>query len=44
MTAENVTARLKQTNLATKGDVDDLVEKTDFDDNLKNLNKKSYFK
>ena len=30
----------KKENLATKTDIDDLVEKTDFDDKLKNLNAK----
>ena len=39
LTAENFGARLKQANIATKGDVDDFVEKKDFDDKLKNLNK-----
>ena len=39
LTAENITARLKQANLATKGDISDFVKKTDFDDKLKNLNK-----
>ena len=39
LTAENFTARLKQANLATKGDISDFVKKTDFDDKLKNLNK-----
>ena len=36
LTAENITARLKQANLSTKGDIADFVKKTDFDDNLKN--------
>ena len=40
MTAENFTAKLKQTNLATKGDIDDFVKRRDFDDKLKSLNKK----
>ena len=38
--AENVTARLKQANLATKGDIADFVKKTNFSDKIKNLNKK----
>ena len=38
--AENFTARLKQTNLVTKGDITDFIEKTNFDDKLKNLNNK----
>ena len=40
LTAENFTVRLKQANLATKDDIDGFVKKTDFDDKLKNLNKK----
>ena len=39
LTAENIAARLKQANLATKGDISDFVKKADFDDKLKNLNK-----
>ena len=35
LTSENFAARLKQANLATKTDVDDFVEKADFDKNLK---------
>ena len=35
LTAENFTARLKQVNLATKGDIVDFVNKADFDDKLK---------
>ena len=38
--AENYTASLKQANFATKSDIDDFVEKTGFDDKLRNLNKK----
>ena len=38
---ENVTARLNQANLASKGDIAVSVKKTDFDDKLKNLNKKA---
>ena len=37
--AENLAARLKQANLATKADIHDFVEKTVFDNKLKNLNK-----
>ena len=44
LTTESFTARLKQANLATKGDIADFVKKTDFDDKPKNLNKKSYLK
>ena len=40
LTVENFTARLKQANLASKGDITDFAKKTDFDDKLKNLNKK----
>ena len=36
-TTENFTAMLKQASVATKGDIADFVKKTDFDDNLKNL-------
>ena len=36
--AENFAARLKQANIATKADFDDLVENTDFDNKLKDLN------
>ena len=32
---ENVTERLKQANLATKGDIADFAKKTDFDNKLK---------
>ena len=34
-------ARLAQAKLETKVDIADLVKKTDFDDKLKNLNKKA---
>ena len=40
LTAENFAARLAQINLASKSDVANFVKKTDFDDKLKNLNKK----
>ena len=40
ITAENFPARLPQANLATKSDIVNFVDKTDFDDKLKNLNKK----
>ena len=40
LTAENFAARLAQANLASKNDIAALVKKTDFDDKLKNLNKK----
>ena len=39
LTAENLPARLKQANLATKADIHDFVKKTIFDNKLKNLNK-----
>ena len=35
-----MTARVNQANLATKSDIDDFVENTDFDNKLENLNKK----
>ena len=38
--ADSFAARLKQANLATKVDIDDFIEKTNFDDKLKKLNKK----
>ena len=37
--AEIFAARLKQANLASKSDIANLVNKTDFDNKLKNLNK-----
>ena len=38
--SENFAARLAQTNLASNNDIADCVKKSDFDDKLKNLNKK----
>ena len=35
LTSENFTARLKQTNLASKNYITDFVKKTDFDNKLK---------
>ena len=40
MKSKNFAARLKQENLATKVHIADLAEKTNFDDKLKNLNKR----
>ena len=40
LTKDSFTVRLKQANLATKGDIAAFVKKTDFDDKLKNLSKK----
>ena len=40
LTWENFTARLKEANLAIKNYISDFVKETDFDDKLKNLNKK----
>ena len=40
LTAENLTARLAQANLAIKIDIANFVNKTDFDKKLKNSNKK----
>ena len=39
-TSDNFNARLAQTNLAGKNDIANFAKKTDFDDKLKNLNKK----
>ena len=39
-TIETFASRLAQVNLASKTDIANLVRKTDFDDKLKNLNKK----
>ena len=36
LTTENLTARLGQANLASKNDIVALVQKTDFDDKVKN--------
>ena len=44
LTSENFIARLKEANLANKSDNVNFVKNTDFDDRLKNLNKKNYFK
>ena len=38
--SENFTAKLKQGHLATKADIVDFLENKDFDDKIKNLNKK----
>ena len=38
-TTENFSARCKQANLATKGDIAGFIKKTDFHDKLKNVNK-----
>ena len=38
--AENFAARLAQADLASKSDIADFVKNTNFDDKLKNLNKK----
>ena len=40
LTTNNLETTLAQANLEAKADTDDLVEETDFDDTLKNLNKK----
>ena len=44
LTSENFIARLKEANLANKSDNANFVKNTDFDDRLKNLNKKNNFK
>ena len=41
LTSQNFIARLAQTNLASKSDIATFVKKTDFDDKLKQLNKKA---
>ena len=40
LTAKNFAARLAQANTATKSDIANFVDKTDFDNKLKNLNTK----
>ena len=40
LTSEKFAEKLAQANLASKNDIAALVKKTDFDDKLKNLNKK----
>ena len=40
LTAESFAARLAQAKLASKNDIANFVKKTDFDNKLKNLNKK----
>ena len=40
LTADNFRARLAQANLAGKDDIANFVKTTDFDDKLRNLNKK----
>ena len=42
--ADNFAERLAQANLATEADIDGCLEKTNFDDKLKKLNKKSQLK
>ena len=37
MISENITARLKQANLASKNDTASFIKKTDFENKLKNL-------
>ena len=44
LTSENFAARLAQGNLATKSNIANFAKKTYFDDKLKKLNKKKYFK
>ena len=39
--ADNFGARLEEANLATKNDIADFVKETDFDKNLKNINRKA---
>ena len=40
MTTDTFATRLAQPNASTKADIDDMVEKTYFDDKLKKLNEK----
>ena len=40
LTAKHFAARLPQANLASKSDIANFVKKADFDDKLKNVNKK----
>ena len=40
LTADNFAARLKQEDLTSKNDIADFVKNTDFDEQLKNYNKK----
>ena len=40
LTAENFTAKLKQAYLANKADIADLTKEKDFDNKLRNINKK----
>ena len=40
LTSENFAARLAQTNLATKNVCGGFVKQTDFDDKIKNINRK----
>ena len=44
LTTENSAIRLKQANLATKGDIADFVRKADLDDKIKKLKCKSDLK
>ena len=41
LTLENFASKLGQANLASKNDIANFVRKTDFEDKLKNLNKKA---
>ena len=40
LTSDNFTSRLEKASLANKNDISNFVEKTDFDNELKTLNKK----
>ena len=44
LTANKFEARLKQANLATKGEIADFIKKTDFDDKPKKFKYKNFFK
>ena len=44
LTAENFAARLTKTNLESKNDIPNFVNKADFDDKLKKSKQECYFK
>ena len=44
LTSESFASRLAQGNLASKNVIANFIKKTDFDDKIKDLNKKNYFK
>ena len=44
LTADDFAARLAKEKLATKANIADFIKVIDFNNKLKNINKKSYFK